>query len=972
MDRALLIAEKPSLRRTIEAVYNKHKSEIPYDCTFMEQRGHLLTLKQPDEIDEDMKEWSWDNLPFVPEEHGGFKYKVIKEKKVGSFPTSQERFKAIKEELNSGDYDFVINAGDPEQEGELLIRIVLSAAGCKLPIKRYWSNDTTEEKVFDALKNLRDDENDPMLKNLLYAAFARQHSDYRVGMNLSRAATLKLGGRVALGRVKTPIMAIVCHREEEIANFKPSTSYGVKAEYEAGFDGQYYVKPDETSSSDSEKKKDDDERGLVYFDTKEEAEEFIKNLDKKAEVVSYESKKTETYAPALFKLATIQVAASRLGYTSDETLDIIQSLYEKGYLSYPRTDCEFLSSHEDFDAMIESASADPSVAPYATKIEASAIGRVRKTKKWVDDKQLEKSGHSALVPTAKKPDYDELTTDEKKIYDLVARRFIAIFMPPLVQNRAVLFTDISGNLFKSTGKTLVSPGYTELFGAKTTDKELPPQTKGDILDVSEFSFAEKTTKCPKRFTDGDLIAVCENPQKYLRDKSLKSLGKSLKIGTPATRSSIISDSLINKDKYLQRKKFGKTEYIIPTERGMSIYQNIHDFEICRVDMTGYWEEELEKIRAGELTLPDMENKMKDNVREMVFEIKNADMTGKPSISEMKSVAVCPKCGRNIISGPKSYYCEGYKDGCKVGAWKKICESTLTDDEFLKMLNGEHIEKTIKNKGKSWKQKLHLNLDEGKVEFDARETERTSFVCPKCGKELTRIGRKLSCECGFELWTTVGANAKVLPDNQIEKLLNEGQTDEITGIKSKKGKIFGAIIRMKDDYSGTEFVFNDSGSRKGGYKKSAPSEEETDFVCPKCRQHNLVRNGRKLSCECGFTMWTRIGVNKDLTDDQIQSLIDNNDSGVITGIISKKGKEFSASLSFKPDYSGYEYHFDDGGSESEVKEVPEKKHYPKRGRGAFAETHGDELLDKAVDKAVEKSVFGNESKEDFVNSLLGKK
>ena len=207
--KALLIAEKPSLKKTIEEVYNKHKSEIPYDIKFMEQRGHLLTLKTPDEIDEDLKKWEWESLPIYPDELGGWKYKVIQEKKVGSFLTSKERFEAIKKELSSGSYDFVINAGDPDQEGELLIRIVLSALKNKLPIKRYWSNDTTEAKVLHALKNLMDDDKDPMLVNLLDAAYVRQHSDWLFGMNISRGASLQMNARAACGRVKTPIQAIV-------------------------------------------------------------------------------------------------------------------------------------------------------------------------------------------------------------------------------------------------------------------------------------------------------------------------------------------------------------------------------------------------------------------------------------------------------------------------------------------------------------------------------------------------------------------------------------------------------------------------------------------------------------------------------------------------------------------------------------------------------------------------------------------
>ena len=265
MLKMLLIAEKPDLMRQIETVYNSHRSEIPYEITFVSQRGHLVTLKQPDEIDEDLKVWNWESLPIHPEKHGGWQYKVIQEKKTGKFLTAQERFAQIKKEIHSGNYDGIINAGDPDQEGELLIRIVLRYAGNTLPVKRFWTNDLTEKAIVDALKNLKDDDKDPMLTNLLAAAYGRQHSDYRFGMNLSRAATLKMNRTISCGRVETPILAIVCRRENEIRNFVPSTSYGIKAEYKEGFDGKYF---DLSESSSDENADEDAKNGVVYFKTK--------------------------------------------------------------------------------------------------------------------------------------------------------------------------------------------------------------------------------------------------------------------------------------------------------------------------------------------------------------------------------------------------------------------------------------------------------------------------------------------------------------------------------------------------------------------------------------------------------------------------------------------------------------------------------------------------------------------------------
>ena len=805
MEKALLIAEKPSLRRTLEDVYNKHKSEIPYSVTFMDQRGHLLTLKSPDELDEELKDWSWDTLPIHPEEHGGWKYKVIEEKKTGTFLTSKERFYAIRDELKSGGYDFIINAGDPDQEGELLIRIVLSALGTKLPIKRYWSNDTTEAKVLDAFKNLRDDEHDPMLVNLLAAAYGRQHSDYRFGMNLSRAASLKMNSRVACGRVKTPIMSIVCKREKEIENFKPSTCYGVKANYSEGFSGNLYdistvVEADEDG-------KDNESAGIVWFDNESDAKAFRDKLTNTARVSDYKAKRVETLAPKLFKLATAQIAAGKLGYNASETLSIIQSLYDKGYMSYPRTDCEYLSSGENLSKMIESASCVPDLAPFISKIDPAVIGKVKSTKKWVNDKALTESGHSALVPTAVKPDFTKLSEDEQKIYTLICRQFIAIFLPPLVQDKTLMMCDISGEYFKSTGKTLVSPGFSEIFGTKFTDMVIPEHSVGDILDVNDFEITSKTTTCPKRFTDASLIEMCESPAKYLEDSKYKALGKNLKIGTPATRASIIEE-LIKRDKYLQRTKEKKTEYIIPTDAGMRIYENIKDCDICKVDLTGEWEEKLEAVRRGELTLSALEEGMISHVNRLLSDMKDAKMTPLES-KKFATVATCPECGMDIISGPKGFYCSGYKEkGCGIGAYKMICDSTITDEEFATMLTGATIKKMLKKGSTTWEQELKYNFAEHKFDFVKAEARSTEYTCPKCGKLLADTGRTLKCDdaCGFVFWkTTCG---KALTEEQIGKFFNSGSTGLIRGLKGKSGKSFNAEIVLSDDKKGTKFKFEE--------------------------------------------------------------------------------------------------------------------------------------------------------------------
>lgn len=800
--KALLIAEKPSLMRTIQEVYKKNKGQINYDITFMCQSGHLLTLQAPDELSEDLKSWNWDNIPFHPENYNGFRYKVIQREKKGNFPTPQETFQNIKGEILSGGYDFVINAGDPDQEGELLIRIVLAEIQNTIPVKRFWSNDLTDGKILDALLNLRDDDADPMLVHLLDAAYGRQHSDYRFGMNISRAASLKMNLRVACGRVKTPILSLVCKREYEIENFKPSTCYGVKATYEEGYDGQLFDESAPAEADDEDKKEDSENKGIIWFDTKDEAEDLIKQLASPATVTKFESKKAESYAPKLYKLATLQIAAGKSGMSGAEILSILQGMYERGILSYPRTDCEYISSNENFRAILNSAACIPEYAGFVANIKDSDIAKVRKTKKWVDDKKLADAGHSALVPTTKRPNWSSLTQKEQYIYKLVCRSFIAIFMPPLIQQKTLLVTDINGNSFRSTGKTLVSKGYAEIMETNFSDVQIPNHKEGDLLPVTEFGLTEKTSTCPKRYTDTTLLAACEKPHKYLDDARLKNLGERLKIGTPATRASIIEE-LITRDRYLIRQKVKKTNYIIPSSNGKYIYDNMKDCAICRVDMTGLWEEKLEMVRSGEKSLAELESEMMHEVDSMVEDIKTSEI--KPRQRSVQ-IGTCPKCGGDLYSGEKGYFCSNYREGCKVGAYKMICDSPLVTEEFLQLVNGEEIEKTLKKGNTEWTQKIKYDFKKFRTEFVQEKAQKSKYTCPKCSKPLGETTRMLECKCGFRIWKkSCGVD---ISEEQINKLLTTGSTDFIKGFVSPRtGKSFDAFIVLKPDKSETAFKFN---------------------------------------------------------------------------------------------------------------------------------------------------------------------
>ena len=820
MPRALLVAEKPSLERKCQAVYEKYKDQLPFECDFFALRGHILALKSPDEMDEALKKWTFETLPIFPEEHGGWKYKIPEEKKIGNFATCAERFADLNKKIKSGQYDFIINAGDPDQEGELLVRIPLMAIGCKLPIKRFWTNALADSDILNALQNLRDDLTDPMLVNLLAAAYARQHSDWLLGMNASRAATLQMGGKsiVAVGRCKTPMLDIICQRYEAIKNFKPKTVYGVKAQFQLGFDGQMVnIASQEDDKKKEDESEDDQKKGIIWFDTKEEAEECIGTLAKNGIVIDVKKNRKKTYADKLFKMSDLQVKAAKYGISAEEVMETVQSLYDAGYMSYPRTSCEYLSSSEDLPSLIRSVRCVPELASIVDGVTPADIERVRKMSKWINDEKIKEEGHTALVPTASVPNFSTLSQKQQTIYELVAKQFLAIFLSPLLQDKTTVITDISGKTFRSNGNVLIDAGFTKIFGTEFNDVPLPEINKGDNLAVEDFLINENTSTCPKDMTDSELIAICTAPAKYLVDPKYKALGERLRLGTEATRTGIIKE-LAERNQYIKFEKHGKSNVIIPTEIGLDIYHNLSSLRVSRVDVTGEWEVWLEDVRCGRLTYRDYEARMRTEIINVLNEIRNTTMkaiAGKNANGKWVAAELCecPKCKvGKIMSGEKGFYCSKYKEGCDYGFYRIICDSRLEDAEGIKLVNGETIPVTIKKGKTTWKQNLRFDPVEKKLMFVTTESV-SDYKCPKCGNPLVLSGPQYKCTCGFVFWTIVGKEKKSLTDNQIASFFAKGTTGVIKGIKSSSGKKFDAELVLKADKSGSEFKFADRNDKK---------------------------------------------------------------------------------------------------------------------------------------------------------------
>lgn len=895
MKKAILIAEKPDLMRKIKSVYDKHKDDIGIDIYFLSQRGHLITLLKPSEMDPALEEWKWDTLPIFPEEHGGWKYKIIDEKKKSEkYMTAKERYEKIQNALHSIRIDFIINAGDPDAEGELLIRSVLSHMKVKgLPIKRFWTNDLTEHHILNALKNLRDDDTEPMLVHLLESAYLRQHTDFLYGMNISRAASLQMQGNISCGRVKTPLLGIVCKREEEIATFVPETTYGIRAVYAEGFDGNLF-------NADIENKNDSDEEdAFIRFKSQKEAENKIKELGNDGEIISCETKKQEIYAPKLYKLATLQIAAGKKGYDDKETGDALQKLYEAGFVSYPRTDCEYLSSNESFRDYLSAVSEAGLFKNVIDDVSDRDIERVKGTHVWVNDEKLEESGHSALRPTAKAPDMEMLSRCERDIYTMIARQFVAIFMPPQVVKKTTIITDIDGYLFRSRGKTLIDEGYTKLFDKHTNDVFIPPHKKGDELSVKEYSVTSRTTTCPRRFTSPELIAVCENPQKYLTDNSLKESGKKLKIGTPATRSGIIQE-LIHKNKYMEIVKEGNRNVLVPTSTGNLIMQNMKEIDICKVDMTALLEEQLDLVRAGKTSSKKAEDIVRSNVADMVQKIKNMKMIKMGGGSKFLSVCACPICGKMVLRGEKRYFCRGWKEGCATSIPVSWYGNEINEDDVKDMLGGKTIYKKVKYRDISWVQDMSVD---SKGRYSARlPMENYDSTCCVCGNPVVVTPISYMCTgvrdktCGMRIEKRMGTN---IPEEEVRRFFRSGKTNIISGLKGSSGKEFSAAIVYDREQKKTKFEF-------------AEKVIETGFTCPCCDKGKIEQKGMFYVCTnsiCGFRQYCK-PAGTELTKENLRDLFTRGKTKEKLSFKKKDGTKFKAYLAL--DKESRQFNFDFSG------------------------------------------------------------
>lgn len=668
LGKILVVAEKPSVARDIAGVL---KSRSKGDGFLYGEKyvvswavGHLITLWDPADYDAGYKKWKFGDLPIIPEKMN-----------IKPIAKTKKQFNVLKKLMNSGDIESIICATDSGREGELIFRYIYEMAGCKKPCKRLWISSMTDKAIKDGFESIKDiSEYD----NLYYSARCRSEADWLVGMNASRAYTLKYGSLLSIGRVQTPTLAILAARKKEIDNFDEKIYFEVTADY-GDFSGIWT----------------DTETGDTKIFDEAKADETVKKVrGKDGTVADIEKEDKKQAPPLLYDLTELQRDCNKkFGMTAKKTVSVVQSLYEtRKMVTYPRTDSRYLS-----DDMIPKIYAVIGKIAYSDEFKAYTEGldikKLRITKRIMDNSKV--SDHHAIIPTGSSFKTDRLTADEKKVFDLIVRRFAAVFHDAYEYETTKVTVLCEGETFISKGKTVKKEGWKSLYrDDKTSDKEdgdiLPLLEKGMAVNIKSVKKTKKKTAPPKPYTEASLLSAMENAGRFVEDEELREQLKESGLGTPATRAAII-ERLIEVG-YVVRK--GKT--LLPTDKGMKLIEVVPD-ELKSPQTTGKWEKGLSSIAKGKMK----DDRFMGSIKRFVYFLVDNAYTSKAEVEFEKEEPIkgrsrvtgkglgkCPACGKgSIYENSKAYFCSEWKKGCGFTVWKDCLDiyGAKADSSMMKKL-----------------------------------------------------------------------------------------------------------------------------------------------------------------------------------------------------------------------------------------------------------------------------------------------
>ena len=950
MAKSLIITEKPSVAQEFARILGVNGRNDGYiendDYVITWCVGHLVEMVYPEAYDEKYKRWRLEDLPFLPEE---YKYNVI--------PDVSKQYDTVHRMLFREDIETVYWAGDAGKEGQTIEENIRRFGGVREGMKelRVWIDSQTEEEILRGIREAK-----PMSEydNLAKSGIMRTIEDYAMGINFSRAMSVKYGKllndaaatksytAIAVGRVMTCVLGMVVIREREIRNFTETPFYRVVGDFlPEGAENEVSVAAEWKAVEGSGYF----ESPLLYkengFKKRESAEKLIGELDgKMAFVKSMERGTSRKKAPLLFNLAELQAECSkRYKISPDETLQVAQDLYERKLTTYPRTDARVLSTAvaKEIGKNLNRLKTYEPTKTYTEHILKEGSYRNIARTQYTDDSKI--TDHYAIIPTGQLTELHSLSDLQRRVYDLIVRRFLSIFYPAAEYETVKLVVQVEAEQFFASAKALKNPGFLEIMGrpANEDNKEeesagllkLAGQLKtGDPLNVDGYEIKEGKTAPPKRYTSGSMVLAMENAGQLIEEEELREQIKGSGIGTSATRAEIIRKLV--RIGYLNLNK--KTQVLSPEAIGEMVFEVVSMTvpALLNPKMTASWEKGLDGITRGTVVMEDYRGKLEDFIRKETVSMIEHDLTGNlaarihPFVGKggrglaarKKIEAVCPVCGGDMETTPFGYGCSNYKkdgSGCKF-AIGTIAGRDLEEDEVVELLTKGHTEVLsgfISKSRKRFSAALVLEKDEnGKAsvnfDFSKNEPEILEGVkCPVCGSDMEITSFGYSCvkhredpeSCYFSIGKIAGKSLSV---DDLTDLLQKGETEVLKGFTAKNKKKFSAALLLKTGEDGRKTVEFDFSKNE--------AEILEDVVCPMCGGqiqktsfgYGCMNYDQQNPQSCRFAIGTLAG--RDLTETQVKALLTDGRTETIRGFKSKTGKKFDACVALETDETGRKY------------------------------------------------------------------
>lgn len=833
MGKALIIAEKPSVAVDVSRALGGFTRKDDYfeseQYVLSSAVGHVLEICPPEGCEVKRGKWTFAHLPVIPPH---FDLKPIEK--------TEARLRLLVKLMKRKDVDVLINACDAGREGELIFRHLVAYAQAGKTIRRLWLQSMTPAAIRDGFQSLRD--NTSMLP-LADAAVCRSEADWLVGINGTRAMTAfnsKLGGfqLTTVGRVQTPTLAIIVEREERIKKFIPRSYWEVHGTFAAaaGTYGGRWI--DEKYAR--EKNGDLELKPERLWD-QAQADAIRAKCEGHPGVVTEESKPTTQLSPLLFDLTSLQREANgRFGFSAKRTLQVAQSLYEKHkVLTYPRTDSRALP--EDYIGTVRKCLEMLSATSYGEFAQTIlAQNWLRPNKRIFNNEKI--SDHFAIIPTAQAP--HNLNEDESRLYDMVTKRFLAVFYPAAEFLTTTRITRVKDEPFKSEGKVLVHSGWMTVYGREVQSEDsnaLPPVAPLEQVQTTEVKVVGSQTKPPSRFTEATLLTAMEGAGKFIEDEELREAMSAKGLGTPATRASIIEGLII--EKYLVRN----ARELQPTAKAFSLLALLRGIgvnELCSPELTGNWEFKLKRMELGQLARPEFMREIEEVTRQIVAKARNYEHDTVPGdFGSLKTP--CPKCSGVVQENYKKFQCQA----CDFSLWKILAGRQFESGEMEELLSSKVVGPLLGFRSKlgrpfsalirltpEWKIEFDFGQNGGSVNGTAEPVDFSDQVplgnCPKCGSKVFENGMNYTCEktaakpqgCSFRSGKMI--LQQPVDRDQMVKLLASGRTDVLRQFVSKKGRRFSAsLVIGPEGKVGFEFA-NGFGAGKQKKPKHPPSSPKT--------------------------------------------------------------------------------------------------------------------------------------------------